>query len=169
MGKLSHWDQYSCNIVKARGKGAFEGCYTEHTRDTCKLVQAAHTEMAQVCTGVQVTMRTSLFAPLVPSLQKLPSLCYLIIVTLLTLNWHGYKSWEVWGDSWADLSSVKCHFITQPHEALLMWAVERWWWGCRRCMFSENFITCLNTQALSWLLSLYNNISSSQDSCPEWY
>lgn len=97
MGKLSHWDQYSCNIVKAGGKGAFEGCCTEHTRDTCELVQAAHTEVAQVCTGVQVTMRTSLFPPLVPSLQKLSSLCYLINVTLLTLNWHGYKSWEARG------------------------------------------------------------------------
>lgn len=95
--KLSHWDQYSCNIVEGRGKGAFGVCYTEHTRDTHELVQAAHPEVAQVCTGVQVTVRTSLFAPLAPSLQKLSSLCYLINVTLVALNWHGNKSWEVWG------------------------------------------------------------------------
>lgn len=61
------------------------------------LVQAAPTEGAQVCTGVQVTMRTSLFTPLAPNFQKLSSLCYSINVTLLALNSHRYKSWEVWG------------------------------------------------------------------------
>lgn len=37
-------------------------------------VQAARTEVAQVCTGFQVTMRTSLFAPLLPISRKSPAL-----------------------------------------------------------------------------------------------
>ena len=68
------------------------------------LLQAAHSVVAEVRTGVQVTMGTSLFAPSAPSLQKLSNLCYLINVTLLALNWRGCKSWEFWVESWAHLS-----------------------------------------------------------------
>lgn len=83
-------------ILSKPGENKHLGLVTQSTAQIVMnwFVQAAHTEMAQVCTGVQVTMR---ILSLLPLLQKLSSLFYLMNVTLLALNWHGYKSWEVWG------------------------------------------------------------------------
>lgn len=82
-------------------------CYTELTTGTCEVTFSGSPQ----CGGGSGVHRSrgynknfSLCSPTTHSLQKLSSLCYLVSVTLLPLNWHGFKSWEVWVDSWAYLS-----------------------------------------------------------------